>query len=110
VKFDPVEICAVLEEEGVRFVVLGGFGAIIHGSSLPTEAIDVIPSRDRENLDRLARALKRLDAKIRTAGEAVATNIDAAFLANMPRMLNLTTKFGQMDLTFTPAGRLTDYD
>lgn len=43
--FDPVEICAVLTEEGVEFVVLGGFAAIIHGSSLPTEDIDVIPSR-----------------------------------------------------------------
>ncbi len=40
--FDPVEICAVLDEEGVEFVILGGFAAIIHGSPLPTEDIDVI--------------------------------------------------------------------
>ena len=26
-KFDPVEICAVLSEESVDFVVLGGFAA-----------------------------------------------------------------------------------
>jgi len=26
--FDPVEICAVLSEEGVEFVVLGGFTAL----------------------------------------------------------------------------------
>lgn len=45
--FDPVEICAVLEEEGVQFVILGGFAAVIHGSPLPTEDIDVIPSRER---------------------------------------------------------------
>jgi hypothetical protein len=52
--FDPVEICAVLSEEGVEFVVLGGFAAIIHGSPLPTEDIDVIPSRSAANLERLA--------------------------------------------------------
>ena len=33
--FDPVEICAVLVEEGVEFVVLGGFAAIIHESPAP---------------------------------------------------------------------------
>ena len=33
--FDPVEICAVLAEEQVDFVVLGGFAAIVHGLSAP---------------------------------------------------------------------------
>ena len=49
-KFDPVSICRILNEHGVKFVVLGGFAAVIHGSPVPTEDIDVIPSRDRENL------------------------------------------------------------
>ena len=109
-KFDPVEICAVLEAEGVEFVVLGGFAAIIHGSSLPTEDVDVIPSREWSNLERLARALKKLNAKIRTSGEPVETNIDAGFIVNMPLMLNLVTKFGDLDLTFAPAGKLADYE
>ncbi|MGD9999477.1 MAG: DUF6036 family nucleotidyltransferase [Ilumatobacteraceae bacterium] len=108
--FDPVEICAVLTEEGVDFVVLGGFAAIIHGSPLPTEDIDVIPSRSAENLERLASALKRLDARIRTADEPIETRIDAAFIRNMPNMLNLATRFGDMDLVFAPAGRLRTYE
>lgn len=107
--FDPVEICAVLDEEGVEFVVIGGFAAIVHGSSLPTEDIDVLPSREGDNLDRLARALKRLRAMLRTGGEEVETNIDAAFLRNVPHMLNLVTRYGDMDLVFTPAGALTGY-
>ena len=57
--FDPVEICAVLSEEGVEFVVLGGFAAIIHGSPLPTEDIDVIPSRSGANLERPSGAASR---------------------------------------------------
>ena len=108
--FDPVEICAVLSEEGVDFIVIGGFAAVIHGSSLPTEDIDLIPSREWANLERLAHALLSLNAKIRTSGEAVAAPLDAAFINNMPHMLNLVTKYGDMDLTFTPAGALKDYE
>jgi hypothetical protein len=108
--FDPVEICAVLSEEGVEFVVLGGFAAIIHGSPLPTEDIDVIPARSEANLERLATALERLDAKIRTIDEPIETRIDAAFILNMPHMLNLVTRFGDVDLVFTPAGALKNYE
>jgi hypothetical protein len=108
--FDPVEICAVLSEEGVEFVVLGGFAAIIHGSPLPTEDIDVIPSRSGANLERLATALTRLGAKIRTGDEPIETRIDAAFILDMPHMLNLVTRFGDLDLVFTPAGTLKNYE
>jgi hypothetical protein len=108
--FDPVEVCAVLTDEGVEFVVLGGFAAIIHGSPLPTEDIDVMPSREAANLERLAKALKRLDAKIRTGEEAIDTNIDAAFIRSMPHILNLVTRFGDVDLVFTPAGEVQGYE
>ena len=45
--FDPVGICRILNEAGVEFVVVGGFASVIHGSSLPTQDIDVVPSRDQ---------------------------------------------------------------
>ncbi|MGB1608890.1 MAG: hypothetical protein ACPHGX_00675, partial [Ilumatobacteraceae bacterium] len=35
---------------------------------------------------------------------------DGPFLANMPLMLNLVTEFGEMDLTFLPAGRAGGYE
>jgi len=108
--FDPVEICAVLVAEGVQFVLLGGFAGVVHGSSLPTEDIDILPSRTDENLECLARALEQLGAKIRTGGEAIETKIDAAFIRNMPHMLNLVTRYGDLDLVFTPAGTLTSYE
>lgn len=96
--FDPVEICDIRSDERVEFVVLGGFAAIIHGSPLPTADIDVIPSRDDANLERLAKALERMDGKIRTGDEAIETNIDAASIRNMPHMLNLVTRLGDLDL------------
>jgi hypothetical protein len=108
--FDPVRICSILLEEDVEFVVIGGFAAVVRGSSLPTKDIDVIPSRDRLNLDRLGKALTRMNAKIRISGEPVPTKIDGGFLANMPLMLNLVTDFGEMDLTFSPAGSTGDFD
>jgi hypothetical protein len=108
--FDPLRICAILLEEEVEFVVLGGFAAIVRGSSLPTRDIDVIPSRDPSNLDRLGRALTRMNAKIRISGDPVPTKIDGGFLANMPRILNLITDFGEMDLTFAPAGSAGDFE
>jgi hypothetical protein len=108
--FDPVRICTILHEEEVEFIVLDGFAAVIRGSSLPTRDINVIPSRDRTNLDRLGRALTRMNAKIRISGDPVPTKIDGGFLANMPNMLNLVTDFGEMDLTFSSAGSARDFE
>ena len=103
--FDPVRICRILNEESVEYVIVGGFAAVIRGSSLPTRDIDVVPSRAADNLDRLGRALTRMGAKIRTDAEPVPARIDGPFLANMPLMLNLVTDYGEIDLTFVPSGR-----
>ena len=108
--FDPVRICQILNEECVDYVVVGGFAAVIRGSSLPTRDIDIVPSRASDNLDRLGLALWRLGAKIRTEDEPVSAQMDGPFLANMPFMLNLVTDYGEMDLTFTPAGRAGGFD
>lgn len=108
-EFDPFEMCRILNDENVDYVVLGGFAANLLGSPITTRDLDVIPDRAKDNLDRLGRALTRMNAKIRIAGEPVATRIDGPFLANMPHMLNLVTDFGDLDLTFTPAGRAGDY-
>lgn len=108
--FDPVRICSILNEERVDYVVVGGFAAVVRGSSLPTRDIDIVPSRAPDNLERLAHALRRLNAKIRTDGEPVTAPLDGPFLANMPLMLNLVTEFGEMNLTFLPAGRAGGYE
>ena len=109
-KFDPVAICRILRERGVKFVVLGGFAAVVHGSPVPTEDIDVIPSREIENLEKLAGALQEMNAAIRTSDGPVHTRIDAGFIANMPNMLNLVTDYGDVDLVFNPAGQLSNFE
>ncbi len=50
--YDPVRICEILNEEGVRYIVVGGFAAVIHGSSLTTKDIDLVPDRSGDNLER----------------------------------------------------------
>lgn len=103
--FDPERLLEVLARHGVEFVLIGGLAAVAHGSPLPTADVDVTPDRDAANLDRLATALRELGARIRTGDpDGVVFPIDGAFLAAQPRMLNLTTSAGDLDLTFLPAG------
>jgi hypothetical protein len=103
--FDPERLLSVLHEHEVDFVLIGGLAAVAHGSPLPTTDVDVAPARSGANLDRLASALVELGARIRTADpEGVVFPIDGRFLAAQPRMLNLTTDAGDLDLTFAPAG------
>ena len=108
-EFDPFEMCRILNEEKVEYVVLGGFAAVLRGSPVTTRDLDVIPDRNPENLDRLGRALNRMNAKIRVVGEPVATKIDGPFIANVPHMLKLVSDFGDIDLTFTPAGSTGEF-
>lgn len=84
---------------------------MVHGSPLPTLDVDITPSRQLDNLDRLAAALRELDARIRTGDvDGVVFPIDGAFLAAQPRMLNLTTSAGDLDLAFAPAAFDGGYD
>jgi predicted nucleotidyltransferase len=108
--FDPRVVCTVLQEEGVRFVLIGGFAATIHGSPLPTSDVDIVPARDDDNLERLARALTRMHSRLRTEAGPVEVRIDSGFLRAMPFILNLVTDHGDVDLTFSPAGPLAEFD
>jgi len=112
VSFDPLRVVATLHRHQVEFVIVGGFAAVAHGSALPTADIDIAPRRGRRNLDRLAAALRELDARLRTTGEpeGVAFPVDGDFLAAQPHLLNLVTAAGDVDLTITPAGFPNGYD
>jgi hypothetical protein len=102
--FEPWEILRILDEEDVHYVLIGGLAAVLHGSSLPTQDVDILPLRDSDNLERLSGALARMGARIRTSDDPVAAPIDAAFLDAMPLMLNLVTQYGDLDIAFDPAG------
>ncbi len=95
----------MLTEHEVQFVLIGGMGAVAHGSPLPTRDVDVTPEASRVNLDRLADALRALDARSRHPDipEGLAFSCDGTSLA-AAIFWNLTTPFGDLDISFTPAG------
>ena len=102
--FDPVALLGALNRHGVRFVVIGGIAALSQGSPLPTEDVDVTPEQNDENLDRLASALGDLDARLRTgAGDVVPLPQDSRLLAQAETW-TLTTRYGDLDLVFSPPG------
>ncbi len=53
--FDPRRILGLLTARRVDFVVIGGMAAVLHGSALLTEDLDVCYATDLQNLRALAR-------------------------------------------------------
>ena len=103
-EFRPDLILAELERNGVGCIVIGGMAAYLQGSPLPTEDVDVVPDTAVDNLTRLSAALTALDARIRNGDEpALPFAHDATSLAGST-FWNLTTTFGDLDISFRPSG------
>jgi hypothetical protein len=99
---------SALAEGGVRFILIGGMAAVLHGDVGVTVDIDVVPERTDQNLERLAEALRHLGARIRTEAEpdGLAFDCSAQFFGNLPpdAIVNMTTDAGDLDVTFCPSG------
>lgn len=110
VQLDPGQIFAALVRHRVDFVVIGGLAGVIHGSSYATFDVDIVPETSSDNLARLSDALTELDARVRHPGipEGLPFGHDANSLA-AAIFWNLTTRYGSLDISFTPAGT-TGYD
>jgi predicted nucleotidyltransferase len=104
-EFSPQEIFRTLERHGVRYVLVGGVAAVLHGSPHVTTDVDVVPQDGRENLERLSAALREVHARIRVAGEPDGVPFDhSAESLSRVRVWNLVTDHGDLDLTFVPSG------
>ncbi|MDQ3033747.1 MAG: nucleotidyl transferase AbiEii/AbiGii toxin family protein [Myxococcota bacterium] len=90
-------LLGALAREGVRFVVVGGAAATVHGAARLTQDLDIVYDRSRANLDALARALAPLRPYLRGAPPGLPFRLDAETLR---RGLNftLTTEAGDLDL------------
>jgi hypothetical protein len=103
---DAAAIIRSLNEHGVRYVVIGALAAQLQGAPIPrTRDIDITPATDSDNLQRLSNALHELNARIRTADvpEGLPFDHDGVSLSRA-RIWNLTTSFGEFDLSFIPSG------
>lgn len=105
VALEADQILAALERNEVRYVLIGGLAAILHGSPQLTFDADICPAKDSRNLEALATALRELDARIRTPDTPGGLRFacEAAFLNNVD-ILNLVTQFGELDISFVPSG------
>lgn len=106
---DPECLFRVLGDHGVEYVLIGGLAAVLHGSTALTNDADIVPARDRTNLERLSQALRSLDARLRVpeSPEGVSFDPHPSLLDSMA-MLNLTTRCGDLDVALAPAA-LDDY-
>lgn len=102
---DPARILRALSDRGVRYVVIGGFAGLFHGSAHLTFDLDITPERTDQNLARLSDALRDLDARVRHRGAEVPLpfNHDARSLGAV-EMWNLRTDHGDLDVSFCPSG------
>lgn len=103
--FDPELLLKTLTRHRVKFVLIGALAARLHGFPRLTADADVTPANDKRNLERLASALKDLDAKVYTESvpEGLAFDRSAAALSRAA-MWNLVTNAGRLDIAFLPAG------
>lgn len=61
---DPRRIFEVLARHDVDYAVIGGVAVIAHGHTRNTRDVDFVASADRPNLERLASALRELEAEL----------------------------------------------
>jgi hypothetical protein len=83
--------------------VIGGVAAAARGSPTATLDLDICYRREAKNLERLARALQAVGARLRGADDDVPFLLDAKTLSAGDHF-TLSTDFGDLDILGTPAG------
>lgn len=86
-----------LGRHAIECVIVGGVAGTLHGSAIPTTDLDVCYSRTATNLQKLATALKSVNARLRNAPSNLPFLLDAE---TFRKGLNFTfvTDIGDLDL------------
>jgi hypothetical protein len=102
------KLIEALADAGVDFVIVGGVAAAAHGAVRTTLDLDVVYSREPENIGRLVQALAPLGPYPRGAPPGLPFLWDARTVS-LGLNFTLTTRFGDIDIL----GEITaggDYD
>lgn len=94
-------ILGALRDAEVRFVLIGGLAAQVHGSPSLTLDVDICFGLDRDNLERLAGVLADVSAIRRDLPVGVFAPIDARAL-RAGDVFTLRTRYGDLDLLARP--------
>jgi predicted nucleotidyltransferase len=92
-----------LVDSRVEFIIIGGWSAILHGSSSLTNDLDVFFPRDAENIRRLVAALRPFHPRPRGLPADLPFIWDEATLRN-GTIFTLTTDVGDIDLLAEVSG------
>lgn len=102
-RFRPIEILETLAGYKVKFVLVGGYAGNVRTSDTLTLDLDICYQRERRNLDRLVRALREMNARLRGADDDVPFLLDAETLEKGSNF-TFMTDLGPLDLIGSPAG------
>jgi predicted nucleotidyltransferase len=97
-EFDLRALLELLNQRGIRFVVIGGVAVAAHGYIRGTEDLDVVPDPDPTNLEKLVAVLNELEA---TLPNAKGRRFDPATDTRVVRQggsVTADTKFGGLDV------------
>ena len=97
---DPYALLQALDRHRVTYILIGGFARIVQGTEEMTYGLDLTPSLREQNLERLERALRELEAR-RTDGREL--SLAPVTLAAEP-VHELETRYGKLKLVPEPAG------
>jgi hypothetical protein len=102
-EFHPKRILGALVRHDVDFVLIGGMAGMARGSDYPSYDVDITYSRDRDNLERLASALRELGATLRGAPPGMPFQLDAKALESGSHF-TFDTPSGALDILSDPDG------
>jgi transcriptional regulator with XRE-family HTH domain len=97
------EVLRTLGSRGVRWVLIGGLAAALHGVPDIAPGLVVVAEESRRNLEALAAALEDLSARVRAPGGSLPMEREAATIAGS-RTWPLVTVAGDLDLDLRPPG------
>jgi predicted nucleotidyltransferase len=90
-------VVRLMQQHEVRFVVIGGWAAILHGVARSTNDVDLVYARDPENLKRLVAALASHQPYLRGAPPGLPFRWDERTIRSGLNF-TLTTTLGDLDL------------
>lgn len=104
---DFLELLKAMFKHEVDFIIVGGVSAVLHGAPVTTFDLDLLHSREPDNIERLLAALKDLDAYYRGVGER-RIEPGKSQLSSPGHQL-LMTRLGPLDLLGTIGKEGYDY-
>ncbi|MHB1536448.1 MAG: hypothetical protein ACYC1D_17930, partial [Acidimicrobiales bacterium] len=92
----------VLDRHGVEYLIVGGGATQLYGATRPTKDSDCLVRQDKDNLLRLAGALRELNARLRISGltdeESAALPVQIDAILSQGGSSNWSTGAGNLDI------------